>query len=78
MRKPPALTPEEDRLIRTHLARYERLAAGRCAPASDDERSFVCVFRDRTLRAATADEIAYGKYLALKAWEAHHGRSASA
>jgi len=62
------LTDGEGKLLRRYLEFYRSLETGRRAPATDAQKRFVAVCQGQA-KAETPHEIAYAKYMRLRAAE---------
>lgn len=65
------LTEEEKKLLQKHLEFYRSLESGRRPPKTEAQKHFVAVCTGQA-RAETPHEIAYAKYMRLRAAERRH------
>ncbi|MBI4609406.1 MAG: DUF413 domain-containing protein [Candidatus Rokubacteria bacterium] len=72
---PYELTEEETELLQKHLEFYQSLESGRRTPKTEAQKHFVAVCQGRA-RAETPHEMAYAKYMRLRAAERRRELSA--
>jgi uncharacterized protein YifE (UPF0438 family) len=70
---PYELTEEEKKLLQKSLELYQSLESGRFTPTTDAQKHFMAVCQGQA-RAETPDEIAYAKYMRLRAAERRRER----